>query len=332
MKPATQSPEVNSVSLPAVSVLICTKGHHADAEKAVISVQRCGYPADLLHIAVLEETDTPQPIDGADYHTLPLLHKGFGYARNESLKLARHEIIVFFDDDCIAEPGWLENLVKPLAEQPELLATGGRVRVPACGPIGECENILGFPGGGVKLLHKSAGKPMHTATFSTCNAAVRLSAIQEAGGFNEARRFGREDEELSRYISRNGQVLFIPDAAVLHAPRDSMRAIWRWFFRRGRAAGECRQDRVYFLKINIWLRLLAAVLVSWILFRSVMPVLILLSALYYAGTLWRSRWARRYFPRTQTRLILPGVKWVMDAAMSAGFLFEWLCFPKKRNR
>lgn len=315
-----------------VSVLICTKNNHTDLERTVTSIKNCGYPADLLHIAILEETDHPNPIDGTDYHTLPLLHKGFGYARNQSIKLAKHELVAFADDDCIAEPDWLKNLIQPLIAQPELLATAGMVRVPECGPIGECESILGFPGGGVKLLHQSGGQPASTATFSTCNCAIRLSAIRTAGGFDESRRFGREDEALSQHIASNGRILFVPDAVVRHAPRDSFRAIWPWFFRRGRAAGENFRDWSYFLRINIWVRLSAVLCICLLFNGPLVPILLLLFAVYYLTMLWRFKWARSYYSARQTVLLLPIVRWVMDAAMSTGVLYEWFNSCKRKSK
>jgi GT2 family glycosyltransferase len=313
--------------LPPVSILICTKGNHADAIVAVNSIQNCGYPLEKLHIVILEETDAPQPISGTDYHTLPLLHKGFGYARNQSLQLAKHELVAFIDDDCIAEPNWLETLVQPLIGHDEILATAGLVRLPECGPIGECENILGFPGGGVKLLHRSGGLPIDVATFSTCSSCVRLRAIRAAGGFDESRRFGREDEELSRYIAQNGRIRYAPDSVVRHAPRDRFRAIWPWFFRRGRAAGECGSNQLYFLRINIWLRLIAAILLCKLIAMPLPLALPLLIALHYLNIRRRFRWARAYYPRRTTHRILPLVSGLMDAAMSAGVLYEWIRKP-----
>ena len=62
--PQTQPTEFSSFRLPPISILICTKGNHGDAEKAVNSILNCGYPTELIHIAVLEETDAPQPIEG----------------------------------------------------------------------------------------------------------------------------------------------------------------------------------------------------------------------------------------------------------------------------
>lgn len=325
--PTTQQ---GSFLRPPISVLICTKGHHLDVIKTVDSIKNCGYPSELVHIAVLEETDTPEPIDGTDYHTLPLLHKGFGYARNQSIKLAKHELVVFADDDCLAEPGWLESLIRPLVEQPELLATAGLVRLPPCGPIGECESILGFPGGGVKLLHQSGGQPMTTSTFSTCNCAVRLHAILTAGGFDESQQFGREDETLSQHIAASGHILFVPNAVVRHAPRDCFRSIWPWFFRRGRSAGANFRDWPYFLRINIWIRLVVIIVLCLLLKIPIIPALLLLGALSYLAILRRFTWARTYYPAHKTIRVLPIVRWVMDAAMSAGVLFEWLhCF--KRN-
>ena len=172
-------------SLPEVSVVIISKGNRTMLERATASIGETDYPRSKLQCLVLEETDDPRPLEPwVEYHTIPVKHRGFGFARNRALSYARNAIILFTDDDCTVEKNWISELINPLRKSQRIAAVGGAVFVPSCGVVGKCENIIGFPGGGMKYVHLAAGKVVRRETFSTCNCAIRRSAIDVAGGFN----------------------------------------------------------------------------------------------------------------------------------------------------
>jgi GT2 family glycosyltransferase len=51
---------------------------------------------------------------------------GIPAARNRGIQEARHEIILFTDDDCVPQPRWLEKMVEPFYRDPQIGAVGGR--------------------------------------------------------------------------------------------------------------------------------------------------------------------------------------------------------------
>jgi glycosyltransferase involved in cell wall biosynthesis len=106
---------------PFISILIVTRNNHDECQRAVDSICAGTWPEDCREIIVLEETEAPQPVTGPNvhYHTLPVRNLGVGYARNRALEEATGEIIVFTDDDCIADPRWLDELVRPLLDDPQ---------------------------------------------------------------------------------------------------------------------------------------------------------------------------------------------------------------------
>jgi GT2 family glycosyltransferase len=280
-----------------------------------------------MQVVVLEETDTPKPFEPwVDYRTIPVRHRGFGFARNQALLFACNSIIIFTDDDCTVAPQWIRELVKPLMESEATTAVSGLIRVPACGSVGRCENIIGFPGGGMHYYHLCGGKPVRHKTFSTCNCAIRRSAIDAAGGFNESMNFGGEDENISRTISRNGFIIYQPTAIVYHQPRDSMHGVFTWFVRRGYAeAYQAYIDRhtfysiIRFIKNTVAIRLAALAAVSAVLGLGMFlffPVLLL----YYCLLLLKFGWALRYYPSPTTFLMIPIVRTVMDAGRDRGII------------
>ncbi len=52
---------------------------------------------------------------------------GIPHARNRGIREASGEIILFTDDDCVAEREWVENMVAPFLMNPHIGAVGGEI-------------------------------------------------------------------------------------------------------------------------------------------------------------------------------------------------------------
>src|ERR671937_520222 len=118
--PASESREA-----PTVSVLICTKDRRADVARALASLRADGVPRDGVEIVVVEETARPAPIGaGVRYVPLPPEGRGFAHVRNRAVDAAKGSLLVFVDDDCEVERGWLDALLAPMAD-PAVAGTAG---------------------------------------------------------------------------------------------------------------------------------------------------------------------------------------------------------------
>lgn len=314
---------------PSVSVILVTKDHHADAEAAVASIMRSSYPNKSVEIIVIEETNLHRPIIGVSvkYHAIPVRNLGVGYARNQGVSKATGDVLAFTDDDCIVDKDWLKEIVRPLVEKSDAEATAGAVLVPECGVVGRCENILGFPGGGLKYLHAAGGKIVPMATFSTCNCAVRRSLKHARFRFHEGFVYAGEDELLSREISETSPVLYNPAAMVVHKPRDSYFGVFTWFMKRGQARVEMLRYQNYrrdllvsTLYTSQFLRLLSIIGICMSTGIPVAVGLFVMFALYYLSVIWRHSWVLSCDNGWHTLAILPFVKAVMDAGMDAGII------------
>jgi GT2 family glycosyltransferase len=325
-------------TLPPVSIILITRDRHKQAESAIHSVLSCEYPAEKREIIVIEETDRPEQITGAGIRYVPIPRKdlGFAFARNIGVSYASHSLCAFLDDDCIADRLWLAAFARCMIDHPLAGACGGAVQAPECGPVGQCENILGFPGGGIRYVYESKGKIVERSTFSTCNCIVRKEALREAGGFDERFRLGGEDEMLSRAIRRRSTVLFSPYAIVCHAPRDDLAQVFFWFVRRGRARmatvplyeSPGREKRTI-LKNSPIVRAAVIVALALALCLPLLPVVLLLGSVYFSAMLWRYRWSRSFFPARSTFLLLPVVKVAMDIGYDAGIFIAVALRNKK---
>lgn len=316
-----------------LSIVICTKGRPVSLMRAIASIRSSGELGRHAEIVVVEEAEVPRRIDGVRYVHLPPQERGFGFVRNAGVQAATGDILLFIDDDCEAERDWAEKLTEPLQHDSEVLGVAGAVLVKDCGALGYAENILGFPGGGLRYRDGARGRVVPTRYLSTCNCAYRRRAVEEAGGFlNDARR-GGEDFLLAERISARGRCVYTPDAVVYHAPRGTFPGIFRWFVRRGRSeidlmklSGERRRFAGFLLRSSWTLRaiLLAVLLVRW---PWLLPALPPVALLYAAFILFRFRFALRYPAYRLGWLAVPFVKLTMDWGSEVGRL-KALVSPK----
>lgn len=125
-------------------------------------------------------------------------------ARNAGWRAARHDLVAFVDDDCVAAPGWLAALT---AAARDGAVVQGRV---APNPE-EIDRLGPFD----RTLRVDAAGPF----FQTANILYPRALLEELGGFDEAYPFpAGEDTDLGwRARERGAKVVFAPDALVWHA-------------------------------------------------------------------------------------------------------------------
>jgi GT2 family glycosyltransferase len=163
---------------------------------------------------------------------------GLSGARNSGLAVATGEIIVFLDDDAIAEAQWLEELTRGYADE-RVIGVGGASlplwldQVPAWLPE-EFYWVVGC---------SYLGLPVTTATVRNligCNMSFRKEVFDAVGGFRngigrvDTRPLGCEETELCIRTSQlwpERIMLYEPNARVHHRVPQN-RAQWSYFFAR----------------------------------------------------------------------------------------------------
>jgi glycosyltransferase involved in cell wall biosynthesis len=121
---------------------------------------------------------------------VPVDHRGARGAsatRNSGARVANGSILAFLDDDAVARPSWLQNLIAPLAH-PDVAGVGGHVepvwlgRVPKWMP----EEFLWVVGASYRGMPRTAG-PIRNVWSE--NMAVTRADFWRVGGFREG--FGK---------------------------------------------------------------------------------------------------------------------------------------------
>jgi len=321
---------------PWVSILISTKDRRADLAKALASLEAQDYPRDRFEVIVVEETDRPEAPPGVRYVPIPRERRGFGYTRGVALRHARAQLVAFIDDDCIAEPSWLRELIAPLRDESTILGVAGAVQVRDANPVGICENILGFPGGGLKYLWQASGRVIGTQYLSTCNCAYRADVVRRVGGFPHVAPFSGEDYIVGRLVSRLGRCVYTPRAIVFHKPRGTLWADFRWFIRRGRQEVWLLRHypdlfelgAVGLVRTSLVLRAAAAIGLGHLVGVPAGATLGALLVAYGVVQNARYRFGRQYYRAAWLPLLLPLTKLAMGLGGEVGRWIEAIAWAR----
>jgi glycosyltransferase involved in cell wall biosynthesis len=218
--------------LPFVSVVVISRDRHELLQQTVDSLLALDYPPANYEIIIVEEGDAPQPIEGVNYVFLPRCNIGLGYARNTGVRNTKGGIIAFTDDDCLHEKNWLTLMVNTFVEN-NAGGVAGATLAPPGNLIGKCEEIMGYPGGGLKRVLKAKGQIEKTNLLSGCNC-IYMKKVFEDFQYKEDSfgKLGGDDFLLGLEVSKKYGSFFNPDAIIYHKPRGNLIKIITWFYRR----------------------------------------------------------------------------------------------------
>ena len=225
---------------PAVTVVVPTRGRAAYLEVTLDSLrrQRTGTPHEIL---VIDDGATDATPKVAERFGARLIQHGerrnLNVARNTGVREARADLVAFLDDDVFVPPGWLDELVEGVARYPDAEAFGGPIRPRLEGnPPRSCGREEP-PITALDLGHEDVEAEMVWGA----NFAVRRSAVERIGQFDETRDrlHGDEEDWLLRLRAGGGRIMYLAGAGLDHrrtADDSTLWALSRVAFERGRAA------------------------------------------------------------------------------------------------
>jgi glycosyltransferase involved in cell wall biosynthesis len=223
-----------------VTVVVPTSGRAGYLEVALDSLrgQRTSVQHELL---VIDDGSTDRTPEVAGRFGARVVRHGerrsLNAARNTGLREARGELIAFVDDDVYAPPGWLDALVEGTRRHPDAEAFGGPIRPRFEGPV---PRSCGREDPPITALDLGA-EDREAEMVWGANFAVRRSAVDRIGEFDESFDRGHGDEEdwLMRLRAAGGRIVYLADAGLDHrrAPGDSgLASLARAAYHRGRGA------------------------------------------------------------------------------------------------
>ncbi|WP_138758785.1 glycosyltransferase family 2 protein [Modestobacter altitudinis] len=172
--------------------------------------------------------------------------RGASGGRNTGARVAQGDLVVFLDDDEVADPGWIDALVRAHRAAPEATGLGGAVeaRWPGGTPRWFPQQFSWTVGG-----TEPRSQDTDVRNVWGGNMAVRRDSFLAVGGFDDA--FGKvghasqpEDTELClRMNARIGPTArwrFVPSAVISHEVPPERRT-FGFFLRRNWAEGSGKQ-------------------------------------------------------------------------------------------
>jgi glycosyltransferase involved in cell wall biosynthesis len=215
---------------PRVTVIICTRSRPRQLERCLEALRAQAYRE--FDILVVDNGSGESTGEICRAHGVACIREpvpGLTRARNLGARAARGELVAYIDDDAIAEPRWLEALVREF-ENPRVGAVAGRTRyMKAFGdPLVMSEDDA--PGEGERRSHRRFDRAVKDWFALACFGGIgdgntmmfRRELLTSVVRFDE--RIGRGcaidsgDEHVAfmSLISDGFQVVHAPEAVVRH--------------------------------------------------------------------------------------------------------------------
>ena len=143
--------------------------------------------------------------------------QGLSSARNKGIIVSNSDLIVYIDDDAIAEDDFVENLVLEFENHPDFDAMGGKVL-----PIYPDGKEPRWMSSYIQRLVSKVDDGDKTMEFKKkypvgCNMAFRKEIFKNIGGFNEDLTLRSDDKFIFQKVRNAGlKTLYVPNVVVHH--------------------------------------------------------------------------------------------------------------------
>jgi GT2 family glycosyltransferase len=168
----------------------------------------------------------------------PASNLGVAANRNAGAGLARGQVLVFLDDDCMASPTWLAELVAAVVNDPYVLAGAPALHpTPATATAAAGQVITEVVDG----FFNSPGAPCRF--LPGLNFALERQRFLAIGGCDSSFGFlAAEDRDfIDRWLQAGGRLVQVPGCQVRHEHRSSLGGFVRQYFNYARGAWRYHQ-------------------------------------------------------------------------------------------
>jgi cellulose synthase/poly-beta-1,6-N-acetylglucosamine synthase-like glycosyltransferase len=151
-------------------------------------------------------------------------------ARNRAADAAQGKYLAFTDDDCRPATDWLDKLLQHFEGGNNALIGGGMCAASTSSRYARAtQRIMNF-------VYADQARSGGMLLFSTSNLAMNAQAFRDVGGFSTRFRLAAgEDYDLcARWYHEGGELMYVPEALIVHDPPLTFGGFLRQHFRYGR--------------------------------------------------------------------------------------------------
>ncbi len=184
-------------------------------------------------------------------------NQGASFARNTGAAVAKRQWLCFMDDDAVATPDYVENILKHIEAKPDAVGFGGRI-IPKYIPSEPkwmsyyVSSLVGnFDYAPTACTFENGKYPLES------NMIVRKDVYDRIGGFNTALpgvvgtlRIGGEGKELFYKILALGHTIYYDPAICVHHVVEVKKLTSEYMYRV--ASGIGRGEKTRTLNISTW--------------------------------------------------------------------------------
>ncbi len=213
------SPPASSTdeAMPEISIVIPSLNEEKYIGKAMQGLRRQTFKDYEIIVVDNFSTDRTREIAKKYAKIIKDKRKGVGLARNIGARAAKGRILFFMDADTVASKNLLSEYEKAFSDERVVAATGPIL------PLEKTSSFIRLSYKFVSVLFVKLSIMFGRPSIVGSNFAVRRSAFERAGGFDEE-LLTYEDWNLSNKLKKYGKIRYL-DGAFVHT---SARRIFSW--------------------------------------------------------------------------------------------------------
>jgi GT2 family glycosyltransferase len=239
------SGDMMSQSLPFFTIIIPTYNRPDRLAECLESIACLNYPRECFEVIVVDD-GSEMPLEGIvdsvgkrlDVRLLRQRNGGPASARNNGAATARGAFLAFTDDDCVADPDWLNEFADCFRRSPDNAVGGMTVNGLVKNPFSSFSQRV------IDVAYRHYNEdPDRAVFFASNNLAVPAETFKSVGGFNPDFLTAEDREFCDRWRHHSRRLSYAPEAVVSHANNLTFLSFCRQHFNYGRGAARFYRAR-----------------------------------------------------------------------------------------
>ncbi|CAF3932586.1 unnamed protein product [Rotaria sp. Silwood1] len=202
-----------------VSIIIPTHNRLEKLRETIERLRLQSFPKENYEIVVVDDGSNPPVTFEKEFIISPKIQivrlegEERSAARNKGSQKAEGELLIFVDDDISTKPDFIESHWQAHQDFSKSLAVG-RILLPDDSqnkPFGRFRQRLEYNG-----VPQTRGLVEAKNFCAAANASIKRELFLQLNGFDTTITSGEDQDFAIRHTSQGGQIVFLPEACVIH--------------------------------------------------------------------------------------------------------------------